>query len=1064
MKRRKTRKTFVFIFIVFIILSLFSIWSVHRLVLSASPEPTSVPPQSIEEKAIQKAIENAIEIEQPRALAIFLYDTRIEQIKISIDGKWASAWLIPLDPQTGQVVPTEPGLALVHLTDEGWKAFVPSDPLWTLVIQQMPVDLISKSDQMKWVQEAEYNAKAITGPIHGYNLPWTGGDTMVLTQSVGHDRYTPNGSAHFSFDFAKPGYPSGMFNVLAARSGIVKQAVWTHENGNHDHANYILLEDFSTNPTTYQLYMHLAKDSIPAPLRVIGAPVQRGQLIGIADNTGVSSGNHLHFMVHTYPVSYWGTSVDITFEEVTINGGRPRITSDKAYCKSSDVCDTTQTSYISQNFMTPDHIPPIGGINSQIDGQIVNTQIVRLTGWATDENSGIFSAQFQAFFSGEWHKIGNSFTTENFSYDWDMCSSKVPDGPVSVSLIIRDKAMNQASGLPGLTHFSKNFSCPPDPPACVPTDNQIAIFAGTDLNGKCVVLNTGSYSSPSQLGDLGDNNAKSIKVGSKVRATLYTNNLLTGRGETFFESDYSFLDNRIGINTVSSVIVQNRSTLPAVPKPIWPNNGASLPGDASFGFSWENTSGGTEFQLQVTHGSTVDLLTPWTTQTFWYPDRLNPGSYTWSVKSRNASGISGWSATRTLTIFPQNGPTETPEAINAPYLETMENSAPGWSGVNWSLSRDANRTFGGSYGWKYDVGSTDGYNNREPNQGYLTSPVIHIPDTGNYYLQFYYQFETESQEKNWDQRWVQISVNGASYINLMQLANDPMGYWLRSPAINLNQYEGQNIQIRFFFSTLDSAFNSFAGWSIDDFSITDDASPSCTDNDNSIVQASIIQYGQAVSGIICPGGDFDFYQFQAQAGDRISIRTQAQDIGSPLDTMIAFLDSDGVSVLATNDDQVKYIRTDSAIQFIISRNGTYYIRVQAWDHPNAGNINNAYNLLLYKDSIDPLASFINPQHGGSLAKGLVNLTVAARDDLSGVSLVRFYWHSEDWLGSDWHYIGEDWSPVDGWNINFDTTGITNSGNVAVYAVVFDWAGNWVGTGAWRLHSPMIYLPLVRKAR
>ena len=99
-----------------------------------------------------------------------------------------------------------------------------------------------------------------------------------------------------------------------------------------------------------------------------------------------------------------------------------------------------------------------------------------------------------------------------------------------------------------------------------------------------------------------------------------------------------------------------------------------------------------------------------------------------------------------------------------------------------------------------------------------------------------------------------------------------------------------------------------------------------------------------------------------------------------------------------------------------------------------------------------------------MAKGLVNLTVAARDDLSGVSLVRFYWHSEDWLGSDWQYIGEDWSPVDGWNINFDTTGITNSGNVAVYAVVFDWAGNWVGTGAWRLHSPMIYLPLVRKAR
>ena len=61
--------------------------------------------------------------------------------------------------------------------------------------------------------------------------------------------------------------------------------------------------------------------------------MRRGQFIGIADDTGVSSGNHLHFMVHTNPSSYWGTSVDITFEDVAINGGRPRIQSDLPYCK-----------------------------------------------------------------------------------------------------------------------------------------------------------------------------------------------------------------------------------------------------------------------------------------------------------------------------------------------------------------------------------------------------------------------------------------------------------------------------------------------------------------------------------------------------------------------------------------------------------------------------------------------------------------------------------------------------------------------------------------------------------
>lgn len=208
----------------------------------------------------------------------------------------------------------------------------------------------------------------------------------------------------------------------------------------------------------------------------------------------------------------------------------------------------------------------------------------------------------------------------------------------------------------------------------------------------------------------------------------------------------------------------------------------------------------------------------------------------------------------------------------------------------------------------------------------------------------------------------------------------------------------------------------------------------------------------------------DYYQFQGEAGDQISIRTEAQAIGSPLDTLIALLDSDGISPLAINDDQILYIRTDSSINYKLSRSGTYYIRGQAWDHPNAGDLFHSYNLIFTKDNSDPAASFINPHEGSSLPYGHVNLLIAARDDQSGVSLVRFYWHSDDWLGSDWRYIGEDWDPSNGWNIDFDTTEISNRDGVAVYAVVFDWAGNWVGTGAWKLHAPMIYLPIVKKSR
>ena len=155
-------------------------------------------------------------------------------------------------------------------------------------------------------------------------------------------------------------------------------------------------------------------------------------MIGIADDTGVSSGNHLHFMVHTYSASYWGTSIDITFDDVSINGGRPRITSDKPYCKSSDVCDTTQSSYVSNNFMSPDYIAPTGGITSPPPGALITTEEFPLVGWAKDENSGIASAQFKAYYENDWHLLGSLFSSGDFNLNWDMCGDKVPDGPVSL--------------------------------------------------------------------------------------------------------------------------------------------------------------------------------------------------------------------------------------------------------------------------------------------------------------------------------------------------------------------------------------------------------------------------------------------------------------------------------------------------------------------------------------------------------------------------------------------------------------------------------------------------------
>lgn len=344
--------------LVFGFVFLFSI--VHRV----RGEPTPTPTEFIEnpEKSLGE-IEDAIFNELRGRREGFVYsafETRLARISISADGKYASAWMILIDPSTGQTIPSEPGLALLHLEFDSWKVALPGDPEWDEWLAQSPASLLGEEERAFWQEINTRSAAAVPAePLSGYLLPWEGGKTAYLSGSVSHDAYIPSGNAHYAFDFYVPGTSSSvMFDLYAARAGTV----WRFRDSQVNHSeespgNYLVVKDTTTTPTTYQLYLHLAQGSIPSELKTAGALVTQGQFIGIADDTGASTGNHVHFHVHTNPDSYWGRSVDITFDDVFINGGRPRVKNqfynDEAYCTwPDDVCDTFQSDYVSGNRMT----------------------------------------------------------------------------------------------------------------------------------------------------------------------------------------------------------------------------------------------------------------------------------------------------------------------------------------------------------------------------------------------------------------------------------------------------------------------------------------------------------------------------------------------------------------------------------------------------------------------------------------------------------------------------------------------------------------------------------------
>ena len=320
--------------IVFLIGLFFTlIWAAAR---AADPPPGDVPeaatPEPEPETEVIRAIDEAINgvIDEREAYTMFFWrrTIRIEDTTLSGDRQWATASLVPYNDLNDQIPEGEPALVISQLVAGEWQVWMPNDPGYLDAIASTPDDLLPPEIKQVYLEMNTIAAVAIPNTaLGGYLLPWDAGISYYLTGSTCHDSYIPSGNAHYSFDFA---YNRTMWDILAVKDGIVwvwddtvptcyEPSCWqTQPVG-----NYLVIKDESTEPDTYHLYLHLKQDSIPADLKKRGTPVKQGQFIAIVDNTGQSSGSHLHFQVQVPYLGedhYWGRSVDVTFDDVGADG------------------------------------------------------------------------------------------------------------------------------------------------------------------------------------------------------------------------------------------------------------------------------------------------------------------------------------------------------------------------------------------------------------------------------------------------------------------------------------------------------------------------------------------------------------------------------------------------------------------------------------------------------------------------------------------------------------------------------------------------------------------------
>jgi len=176
-------------------------------------------------------------------------------------------------------------------------------------------------------------------PVGAYRYPWKGG--VKYTVGQGNNNPPPashNGSQSFAFDF---GLPSGT-EVRAARAGKVE---WLQESltatynpnapttpsntpfvpGSRDNWGNAVRIRHAGGFTSW--YFHLQPNSVKVN---VGDEVRQGQVIALSDNTGRSSGAHLHFQVQADSLD-WGQSVAHTFgEDCQLPSTGDSVTSDNA--------------------------------------------------------------------------------------------------------------------------------------------------------------------------------------------------------------------------------------------------------------------------------------------------------------------------------------------------------------------------------------------------------------------------------------------------------------------------------------------------------------------------------------------------------------------------------------------------------------------------------------------------------------------------------------------------------------------------------------------------------------
>lgn len=986
-------------------------------------------PKDLATAQLEQALQTSLQ-RHPEVLAYIMYRVGITNVNYSDDRSIALLWLALYDKDTDTLIPAEPGLAIAQRqSDKSWVVTVQADEGYNTLLEKIPDGMIDAETRTQYLSKPQELSKA-GAPLHGYRLPWNKGVAKFLTGSIGHVltyKSCPS-SCMYAFDFAD----GGNFRILAAKGGRVKYAVWKYPDNNHTNANYIILEDDSTTPTTYQVYFHLSQNSIPEALRVKGTWVNQGQYIGNVDNTGYSSGPHLHFHVHANSTSYWGNSVDIVFDDVTVNGGRPRTCSEaKAFPTYGSEC-IKGDKYVSNN---GDSKPPTGMLNAPAANTLVTKSTVTISGYGADE-TGVAKIQPMVKYDGTWRPAGSPIKTAAFVTDIDLCAAGVPDGPLSVGITVWDNGGNRTATPVGEVTIRKKFTCPILPPACSPAQNQAALYNNSRFQGYCVIIDPGEIADLSTVTDFGDNNLASIQLGGAVSAILFDETNFKGRTQALTSSSENLDDSVIGSDRVSSlrlVEILPEPTTPTLNKITGPN-GNPLTADDSVILSWQPSAGALDYHVEVSGPDGYQAIQDWQAEVTYSLGSLKPGVYKWAVTARNSAG--GKTTSGQFTV--QTGKSDSLTPIAAPYEASFKNDVPGWTATGSWKRAGFKINSDNAAGWIFGD-NTEYAQKGNPASGDLTSPAIFVGYAGQQFS-FRSASSTESSGAIWDQRRVQISVDGSTFKDLVQITSIPGNPALfESNPVDLTPYVGKNVRFRFHFDTIDELYNTGLGWAITDVRVSDDPAKVCSESadDGTPDKSREVPIGAVLKGQICPAGDMDYFTFRVVKPQSFNASINITSEINGWQPTLTLLASDGKTIIV----EASASGSSAQINTPLPEAGQYFLKVGAKNTGKTITPAIDYQLALVQDTTPPTVKLTRPVNGSISLKLPIALAAEASDGNEPVSRVEFMIQPAGASIDRAERVSVDETAGDGWVGSIPSTFSGTLEGAALFARAFDRAGN-----------------------